>query len=332
MSKGKVFIGQEDDARKILGEQDSNLKAIRGHFGVRTSYRNGYLHFVGDREDVDCAVEAVDRLRDEVGEHGGVPEARLYDILGTCKTPEEQAREEGQVVLRLPRGRRTATRTPGQARYVECILSNDIVFCIGPAGTGKTYLAVAAGLHMLREGQVSRLVLVRPAVEAGEKLGFLPGDYRQKVNPYLRPLYDALTDMLPVGELSRYVDQGVVEVAPLAYMRGRTLGHAFVILDEAQNTTDSQMMMFLTRLGVESHTVITGDITQVDLPEGSNSGLLDAMHILRNIEGIGQVELDEEDIVRHRLVRQIVAAYEGAQKMRRARSGGAHGKRPRKEE
>ena len=317
MSKGRIYIGQGEDARNILGRKDANLKAIRGVLGVRTSYRNGYVYFVGQQEDVERAVEVVDRLRDAASERGELTEDDVGRVLTPRLAKSAEVEAEGAVVLRLPRGRKAASRTPGQAGYLDTILGNDIVFCVGPAGTGKTYLAVAAGLHMLHEGRVNRMVLVRPAVEAGERLGFLPGDYRQKVNPYLRPLYDALTDMLPVGELSQYFERGIVEVAPLAYMRGRTLGHSFVILDEAQNTTGAQMLMFLTRLGIDSRTVVTGDITQVDLPDGVTSGLVEAMEVLGGIKGIADVRLTEADIVRHRLVKDIVAAYDRAGHLRK---------------
>jgi phosphate starvation-inducible PhoH-like protein len=201
-------------------------------------------------------------------------------------------------------------RSKGQAAYLEAIRTHDIVFSIGPAGTGKTYLAVAMALSALRNGRVKKLILARPAVEAGEKLGFLPGDLEEKVNPYLRPLYDALNDMLDFAQVRKYVERDVIEVVPLAFMRGRTLNHAFVILDEAQNTTVGQMMMFLTRLGNRSQGVITGDVTQVDLPSNELSGLIHAERILASIEGIAFVHLTKGDIVRHRLVQEIVAAYE----------------------
>jgi phosphate starvation-inducible PhoH-like protein len=224
----------------------------------------------------------------------------------------------------ISRGRTVEARTAGQAHYVETMRANDVVFSIGPAGTGKTYLAVAMALSELDAGRVSRICLARPAVEAGERLGFLPGDFAQKVHPYLRPLYDALQDMVSVSALARLVDRGVVEVVPLAYMRGRTLGRAFVILDEAQNTTPGQMLMFLTRLGLESRAVVTGDVTQVDLPDPSQSGLVQAVSILQGIEGIGFVHLCERDIVRHALVRRIVARWSESKEAPRDPRAPAH--------
>lgn len=314
MSKARIYIGQGEEARRILGANDEHLRSIRSAYGVRTSYRRGYVHVIGDAEAVDLALEALERIRDIAAERGDIGEDALGAVL--WGEPETAGGDDG-IVLRLPRGRKAASRTSGQADYLRAIVTNDIVFAIGPAGTGKTYLAVAAGLHMLREGRVRRLILARPAVEAGERLGFLPGDFRQKVNPYLRPLYDALTDMLPMGELEQYLERGVVEVAPLAYMRGRTLSHAFVILDEAQNTTGAQMLMFLTRLGPDARSVVTGDITQIDLPEGVASGLVEATSLLAGVQSIATVRLTEADIVRHRLVKEIVAAYEHASGRRR---------------
>jgi phosphate starvation-inducible PhoH-like protein len=206
--------------------------------------------------------------------------------------------------------RRVAPKTVNQRRYLDAIEANDIVFGVGPAGTGKTYLAMAQAVSYLVNKKVSRIILARPAVEAGEKLGFLPGDLQEKVNPYLRPLYDALYDMLDVDRVARYLERGTIEIAPIAFMRGRTLNDSFVILDEAQNTTSEQMKMFLTRLGFGSKAVITGDVTQIDLPTGRTSGLIEAIHVVGDIEGIAFIHFDERDVVRHRLVQQIVKAYE----------------------
>jgi len=321
--KTRVYIGEGGAARHLLGHNDIVLRVLRDRLGVRTSYRHGHVYLVGGDAPVEQAVQVLEDLREQV-ERGKNPDEVLIEELlkGLCaETPTgEFAGFEGEnFVVRLPRGRKVVCKTPGQISYAKSIVDNDIVFCTGPSGTGKTYLAVALGLGFLRENKVNRIVLVRPAVEAGEKLGFLPGDFREKVNPYLRPLYDALADMLPFGELEQYVEQGVVEVAPLAYMRGRTLGHSFVILDEAQNTTGVQMLMFLTRLGPDSRAVVTGDVTQVDLPNGTMSGLMEARNILGGIDGIGIVELSEKDIVRHHLVKKIVAAYERAGKETRGK-------------
>ncbi|UCD39308.1 MAG: PhoH family protein [Fidelibacterota bacterium] len=214
------------------------------------------------------------------------------------------------IMVYTPKGEVTP-RTEGQLHYYEAMLKNDIVFSVGPAGTGKTYMAVAVAVAALKARQVDRLILCRPAVEAGERLGFLPGDLKEKIDPYLTPLYDALQDMLPYDKLRAYIDQRVIEIAPLAYMRGRTLSSAYVILDEAQNATSMQMKMFLTRLGVNSKAIITGDITQIDLPPSEESGCIQAMHILEGIDGIAFCHLDEHDVVRHRLVKDILRAYQG---------------------
>ncbi|MBN1807898.1 MAG: PhoH family protein [Planctomycetes bacterium] len=315
--KTRIYIGEGAIARRLLGNNDVALRVLRERLGVRTSYRRGHVYVVGGDDPVDQALRTIEELKDEV--RGGrtadpeLVESVLEGIAGRYEG--ELASYVGKdFILRLPRGRKAVCKTAGQVEYAKSMIANDIVFCTGPAGTGKTYLAVAMGLGFLREAKVNRIVLVRPAVEAGEKLGFLPGDFREKVNPYLRPLYDALTDMLPFGELEQYIEQSIVEVAPLAYMRGRTLGHSFVILDEAQNTTSRQMLMFLTRLGPESHAVITGDVTQIDLPDDTVSGLVEAVRVLGGVKGIGIAELTERDIVRHHLVKSIVAAYERSSK------------------
>jgi phosphate starvation-inducible PhoH-like protein len=299
----------------LFGEKDRHLRTIEEHFGVRIVARDGALTLHGAAERVRAAAHLLEHL---------VARARHGEILGeediryALTLVEEQARngagsepalEEAEVVLYGDR-RVVKVRSPGQAQYVRAMRSHDIVFSIGPAGTGKTYLAVATAVRHLKEKRVDRIVLARPAVEAGESLGFLPGDLQEKVDPYLRPLYDALRDMISYEKLQRFLQLGVIEVAPLAYMRGRTLGRAFVILDEAQNTTLAQMKMFLTRLGPDSRAVITGDITQIDLGEPADSGLVRIRGIVEGIRGIAFMELVDRDVVRHRLVRDIIQAFE----------------------
>ncbi|MHC5053244.1 MAG: PhoH family protein [Planctomycetota bacterium] len=299
-------------AREVLGTHDSHLRRVRETLGVTAVLRGGKLTIGGPADKVRRATAALEEMKSMVESLGAITPRdveRILDGVGTDAPggggggwPEER--------LIVGGGREVEARTAGQGHYVRTMRGNDVVFCVGPAGTGKTYLAVAMALAELEAGRVNRIALARPAVEAGERLGFLPGDERQKVNPYLRPLYDALTDMMSFSALGRLMDRGVVEVVPLAFMRGRTLGHAFVILDEAQNTTTGQMLMFLTRLGPYSRAVVTGDITQIDLPDTTASGLVQACRILDGVAGIGIVHLSERDIVRHPLVRSIVAAYD----------------------
>lgn len=302
-------------ARAVLGPRDSHLRRVREALGVTAVLRGWQVIFEGPERDVERAASAFAEL---VRTAEAVGRVTREDVERVLESPESQSEAGPSRVepLLVGRGREVRPRTKGQEEYVKAMRDHEIVFCIGPAGTGKTYLAVAKALSDLEAGRVARICLARPAVEAGERLGFLPGDERQKVNPYLRPLYDALQDMMSFSALERLLEQGVIEIAPLAYMRGRTLAKAFVILDEAQNTTSTQMLMLLTRLGTDSRAVITGDITQVDLPEPCDSGLIEARRILAGIEGLAFVELNEADIVRHRLVRAIVEAYEADKKAR----------------
>jgi len=300
--------------RAVLGTRDGHLRRVREALGVTVVFRGGKLTIDGAKPSVARAVAALDEMKRVVESLGKISERDVERILDGVAAAEEGSGPAAWPKERLGvgRGREVEARTAGQGHYARTMRENDLVFSVGPAGTGKTYLAVAMALSELEAGRVKRIALARPAVEAGERLGFLPGDERQKVNPYLRPLYDALTDMLSYSALSRLIEQGVVEIVPLAYMRGRTLANAFVILDEAQNTTTAQMLMFLTRLGLRSRAVITGDITQIDLPDPAMSGLVEAVRILDGIKGIGIVHLSEKDIVRHSLVRSIVAAYGAA--------------------
>jgi phosphate starvation-inducible protein PhoH and related proteins len=307
----KVAVPDEG-AEALFGNYDENLKHLESLFNVRIRTSGQELLVEGEAGDTARAERVLDQLASLI--RGGYKLAK-----GDVRTASQLVAQDETVELAdyfLRGGAKTAgkrqvlPKSVNQRRYLEAIERHDIVFGIGPAGTGKTYLAMAQAVAYLLAKRVNRIILARPAVEAGEKLGFLPGDLQEKVNPYLRPLYDALYDMLDVERAERLVERGTVEVAPIAFMRGRTLNDAFVILDEAQNTTSEQMKMFLTRLGFGSKAVVTGDITQIDLPTGRTSGLVEAMKVVRNIEGIAFIHFDEKDVVRHQLVQQIVKAYE----------------------
>ena len=297
----------------LLGSQDEHLRLIEDAFPAKIVVRDDSVVFSGESQDVD----SLDRLFTEliflINRNGHLEKADVKTIIDLIKAGNGKVStgmEREKEVLFYGKKGLIRPKTKGQETYIDAVSRNEIVFVIGPAGTGKTYLAVAMALARLREKDVSRIVLTRPAIEAGESLGFLPGDMMDKVDPYLRPLTDALFDMLPSDQLQRYVERKVIEVVPLAYMRGRTLNDAYVILDEAQNTSPGQLKMFLTRLGVHSQAIITGDVTQVDLPSNTESGLIQIQDILQDIEGIGFVHLDETDVVRHRLIKAIIRAYE----------------------
>jgi len=302
----------EEGAESLFGTYDENLKQLESQFAVRIRTAGNELIVEGDPEDVARADRVLDQLTALM--RGGYRLAK-----GDVKTAAQLVAQDDSVEL-ADYFLRSGTKTSGkrqvvpksitQKRYLDAIEQHDIVFGIGPAGTGKTYLAMAQAVSFLLSKRVSRIILARPAVEAGEKLGFLPGDLQEKVNPYLRPLYDALYDMIELDRVERLIERGTIEVAPIAFMRGRTLNDAFVILDEAQNTTSEQMKMFLTRLGFGSKAVITGDVTQIDLPTGRTSGLVEAMKVIGKVDGIAFVHFDEKDVVRHALVQQIVKAYE----------------------
>ncbi len=302
----------EEGAESLFGNYDENLKHLEALFSVRIRTSGAELIVEGDAPDVMRAERVLDQLAGLM--RGGYRLAK-----GDVKTAAQLVAQDETVELagyflrgapRTSGKRQVLPKSVNQRRYLDAIEHHDVVFGIGPAGTGKTYLAMAQAVSFLLAKKVTRIILARPAVEAGEKLGFLPGDLQEKVNPYLRPLYDALYDMLEVERAERLIERGTVEVAPIAFMRGRTLNDAFVILDEAQNTTSEQMKMFLTRLGFGSKAVITGDITQIDLPTGRTSGLVEAMKVVGNIEGISFIRFDDKDVVRHQLVQQIVKAYE----------------------
>ncbi len=306
-----------DQARALFGDRDRYLRLIRDELGVEVVLREGVVRILGDEPQVLHAKEVFETLLGILKKAGRIGEPDVRAALGT--RPEDATRSAtdaptesagGRVVDLFERGRRVRPKTPGQDDYLRSIAANDLVFCIGPAGCGKTYLAVASAINALRRERVRKIVLVRPAVEAGEKLGFLPGDMLAKVNPYLRPLLDALNDMLDFEQVQKYLAKDVIEILPLAFMRGRTLNDTFIILDEGQNTTLTQMKMFLTRMGEGSRIVVTGDVTQLDLPADVVSGLTDAVERLAAIDGVGVVRLGRGDIVRHRLVREIVDAYD----------------------
>jgi len=304
----------------LFGEYDQNLKDLAAALEVTLTARGNQLYLAGDEQKVDKAVMVLEELRNQA-EKGVVlgPHEIRYTVdvfFRDDQGPEGEPQFSAAPIQVTSRGKRITPRTYGQKKYVEAIRDHVLTFGIGPAGTGKTYLAVTMAVAALQSKQVNRLVLTRPAVEAGEKLGFLPGDLQEKVDPYLRPLTDALFDILGAELYQKYMERRVIEIAPLAYMRGRTLDDSFIILDEAQNTTTEQMKMFLTRMGWGSRVVVTGDITQIDLPRGQASGLVEAAEILKNVPGIAFVYLGDRDVVRHEMVQRIIKAYESGEKTR----------------
>lgn len=299
-------------AQQLYNNDPRNLQALEHQLGVHATSREGWIKLEGEGDALERAKQLFLMLEKSLQAGTPVRQREFTQALNIVK-------QEGVAMLKEVMSDRIQTsdkkptvtaKTVGQKKYLDAIRRHDVTIGVGPAGTGKTYLAVAMALAALREGRVSRIILTRPAVEAGEALGFLPGDLYEKIMPYLRPLHDALHDMLPAEEIQKATERGVIEIAPLAYMRGRTLNHAFIILDEAQNSTAEQMFMFLTRLGINSKAVITGDETQIDLPPHKHSGLLEAHRVLRHIEGIAVVEFTRRDVVRHALVQRIIAAYE----------------------
>jgi phosphate starvation-inducible PhoH-like protein len=316
MTEATIPLVDPHRVLSLFGARDQHLRAIRDTLGVSIIHRDGEIRVAGEEAAVARATSALSQLNTQLDANGDLSGDHVADVL---------ARVTGKRVISaspidvVNAAKRITPRTPGQARYAESIRKHDVTFATGPAGTGKTYLAVALAVEALKHHQIRKIVLVRPAVEAGESLGFLPGDLHAKINPYLRPLLDALNEMIDFDAMRRYMEQDVIEVVPLAYMRGRTLNEAFIILDEAQNTTLAQMKMFLTRMGQGSKIVVSGDTTQVDLPRPSASGLIDAVARLRDIEGIHIVQLNKSDIVRHRLVQEIVRAYEEEPKTAAAR-------------
>ncbi len=296
---------------ELLGPNDSNLKLLEDRFNSTISFRGEVFTIRGVAQEVEIIDKVLKEMIYVLNTSNKLSTKDVETILNLTSEGDEVTKEEDyDSIVLYTKNDVIKAKTPGQKYYLKIASQNDICFAIGPAGTGKTYLAVAIAVASLKKGLVKKIILARPAVEAGESLGFLPGDFQEKIDPYLRPLYDALDEMLPTEKLRGYIEKGIVEIVPLAYMRGRTLNNAYVILDEAQNATDLQMKMFLTRLGANSKAIITGDITQIDLPHKTKSGLIQAKEILQGISGVGFVYFDKEDVVRHKLVKDIIDAYE----------------------
>lgn len=307
----KKIILEKIDMLSLLGINDSNIKLIEDRFNTTVTVRGDNVIIKGALEEVEIVEKVIKEMIYVLNTNGSLSNSDVSTILNlTTQGKEIISDKEYDSIVLYTKNDAIKAKTSGQEKYLQTARKNDICFAIGPAGTGKTYLAVALAVSALKKGLVSKIVLARPAVEAGESLGFLPGDFREKIDPYLRPLYDALDDMMPSEKLRSYLEKRVIEIVPLAYMRGRTLNNAYVILDEAQNSTDTQMKMFLTRLGANSKAIITGDITQIDLPPKTISGLVQVKDILNNVEGVGFVYFEKSDVVRHRLVKDIIDAYE----------------------
>ena len=303
-----ITLEQPSKKLALFGSADRHLRLLRDTFAVQVVNRDDELRIAGEPDAVAKAARALDALQKKLRKQDWLTTQEVEQAIGLASGGVEHHTSER--IETFAKGQAVKPKTPGQSKYLAAVAENDLTICIGPAGTGKTYLAVAAAASLLKRGQAKRLLLARPAVEAGERLGFLPGDLQAKVNPYLRPLFDALNDMMDFEQVKRFMMNDVIEVVPLAFMRGRTLNDSVIILDEAQNTTVSQMLMFLTRLGQGSKMIVTGDVTQVDLPPGTPSGLADALRKLQGIKGIATITLDQADIVRHKLVQDIVLAYE----------------------
>lgn len=305
-------IEQIEHVLVLFGNADQNIKIIEEHFGVNIVCRGTEVKITGESEAVSKAQRTIDTLLAMIQKDGNLSEQNIRYVMTLVEQGSEQSMVQmnNSCIAVTVKGKPIKPKTLGQKKYIDAIENNTITFGIGPAGTGKTYLAVAMAVRAFRDEQVSRIILTRPAVEAGEKLGFLPGDLQDKVDPYLRPLYDAMFDMMGPENFQRNMEKGCIEVAPLAYMRGRTLDDSFIILDEAQNTTPEQMKMFLTRLGFNSKAIVTGDVTQIDLPNAGRSGLIEAVKVLKNIDDIAIMKLTEKDVVRHKLVQNIITAYE----------------------
>ncbi len=313
MTEATVETSSMEATLGLFGNFDENIKQIEKALDVSIFLRGNEIKITGEPDNVSAATRAVTTLMQMISRGESISEQSVRYVLSLLEDGKEGELTQlsgSDCICITTKGKPVKPKTLGQKKYIEAISNNTIVFGIGPAGTGKTYLAVAMAVAAFREKRVSRIILTRPAVEAGEKLGFLPGDLQQKIDPYLRPLYDALFDMLGAESFQKYQEKGAIEVAPLAYMRGRTLDDSFIILDEAQNTTQEQMKMFLTRLGFNSKMVVTGDITQMDLGEGKKSGLVEVVKILKNVDDISIIRLTDKDVVRHRLVQDIIKAYE----------------------
>jgi len=307
-----IQLESADRQLELFGPADSHLRLVRDALDVRITARQNNLLIAGRAANVNQAVEVIDRMQKHLLKRGSLTVDDVGGFLADITGPA--AVQSPEAISVYSHKKVIEPSTKGQLRYIQQMLTNDLTFCIGPAGTGKTYLAVAVAVSMLKKKQVRRIILARPAVEAGEKLGFLPGDIQAKVNPFLRPLFDALEDMMDFSQMRKFMELDVIEIIPLAFMRGRTLNDSVVICDEAQNTSPLQMLMVLTRMGHGSKMIITGDVTQIDLPSGQRSGLIDAIERLRRIRSIGVAELTRSDIVRHRLVQNIVRAYRSPQR------------------
>ena len=304
-------ISDDKFERELFGNFDENIKIIESNLNIDVLLREGHIVLIGQPKNIDRALEFLNELYKNFKSGKTLDKQSIVYAIELLKEGKEEKMQELEDTIVVTRkGREVKPKTLGQKQYINLIKSNDITLGVGPAGTGKTYLAVAMAVRAFKKDEISRIILTRPAVEAGESLGFLPGDMKDKVDPYLRPLYDALFDMLGDEKCAKYLERGIIVVAPLAFMRGRTLDNAFIILDEAQNTTPEQMKMFLTRLGFGSKAVVTGDLTQIDLPVKKKSGLVQAMDVLKDVEGIGINKFTEKDVVRHELVQRIIKAYE----------------------
>ena len=293
----------------FVGLNDQNIKALEDHYDSKIVVRGSDMNLEGKKEELNHIELVVQNMMTIINKKGSLSIDDVSDLIMHNDLSNNKISDEKEIVVLHSHGGPIFAKTKGQKKYLKAILDNDIVFAVGPAGTGKTYQAVASAVASLKNKEVDKIVITRPAVEAGERLGFLPGDLKEKIDPYLTPLYDALRFMLPSDKLRLFLESRVIEIAPLAYMRGRTLHNAFMILDEAQNATKMQMKMFLTRLGVTSKAIITGDITQIDLPPSDKSGLIDAINVLKGVDGISFVEFDSQDVVRHDLVKKIISAY-----------------------
>ncbi len=302
-----IQLNSTEKQLELFGPADSYLRLLRQSLDVQITARQGKLIIKGKEKDANRAADIIDKMQERLLKRRSLTAADVNAFVRHADSPKTT--EVGKAIAVYSHKKVIEPSTKGQLKYVETMLANDLTFCIGPAGTGKTYLAVAIAVSMLKKKQIRRIVLARPAVEAGEKLGFLPGDLQAKVNPYLRPLFDAIEDMMDFTQMKKFMELDIIEIIPLAFMRGRTLNEAVIICDEAQNTSALQMLMVLTRLGHGSKMIITGDITQIDLEHGQKSGMVEAIEILRRIKGIGYVGLTQRDIVRHRLVQNIVQAY-----------------------
>ncbi len=312
MAKRTVDLPSTEIASELFGAFDCNIRKAEDAFGVVITNREGALVIDGDEESVRRAAQAFEHLKKVVSRGGAVEEQTVDYAMSMTNDDkaEELAALDADTVCLTAKGKPIKAKTVGQKRYVDLIEKNTVIVGVGPAGTGKTFLAVAQAVAALRRKEAERIILTRPAIEAGENLGYLPGDLQSKIDPYLRPLYDALYEMLGMETVAKHMEKGIIEIAPLAYMRGRTLDNSFIILDEAQNTTPEQMKMFLTRLGFGSKAVVTGDITQTDLPRGKKSGLIDALPVLDGLEEVAIHHFTDRDVVRHRLVQRIIQAYE----------------------